>query len=401
MNVTLLGMGCGTEALTIEARNALIQAGLIVGAQRLLDALPEDCSGKRVAAVASADIVNCIVKENCKEVCIVFSGDSGFYSGARGVLPRLSGHTIRMLPGISCVQALAAALSRPWQNWRLASAHGTFCDPVAELMQRAPVLFLTGGPDGPATLCRAIDEAGLGELSVTVGEDLGFPTQKLTFGTAREFSSQKFSPLNVLLAEAVPMPPRRAPGWPDAWFRQEERVPLTKCEVRAAVLSNLAVNPEMVCWDIGAGTGSVGIEMAALCREVWAVEQSAEALALLHRNRKNLHAYNLHIIEGTAPNVLSKLPAPNAVFIGGSGGHMEEILQAVYAANSSAKVCVSAIRFSTLYTAYETMRRLGYEVSVTQLCINHSHDLGGEPMLRAQNPIFLILGEREGTVCDN
>ncbi len=262
---------------------------------------------------------------------------------------------------------------------------------MAELMQGAPVLFLTGGPDGPATLCRAIDEAGLGELSVTVGEDLGFPTQKLTFGTAREFSSQKFSPLNVLLAEAVPMPPRRAPGWPDAWFRQEERVPLTKCEVRAAVLSNLAVNPEMVCWDIGAGTGSVGIEMAALCREVWAVEQSAEALALLHRNRKNLHAYNLHIIGGTAPNVLSKLPAPNAVFIGGSGGHMEEILQAVYAANSSAKVCVSAIRFSTLYTAYETMRRLGYEVSVTQLCINHSHDLGESPCRGRKTPFFSSL----------
>ena len=163
-----------------------------------------------------------------------------------------------------------------------------------------------------------------------------------------------------------------------------------------AVLSNLAVNPEMVCWDIGAGTGSVGIEMAALCREVWAVEQSAEALALLHRNRKNLHAYNLHIIEGTAPNVLSKLPAPNAVFIGGSGGHMEEILQAVYAANSSAKVCVSAIRFSTLYTAYETMRRLGYEVSVTQLCINHSHDLGESPSCGRKTPFFLILGEREG-----
>ena len=287
---------------------------------------------------------------------LLYSGDTGFYSGASGLLPmlRACGISCRVLPGISSVQLLAAAVGRPWQDWKLVSAHGCACDPVAECLTAdgRPVFFLTGGSETPATLCRTLTAAGLGQAHALVGEQLGTPEEKIFFGTAQEVSQKNTASLSVLLIEHLPQPPRRCAGFPDEAFLRGD-VPMTKQEVRAAALAKLAVRPTDTLWDVGAGTGSVSVELALAAPRgrVYAVECDPEACALIRKNRERFAAWNLTLIEGKAPQALEALPAPDAVFLGGTKGSMEAVVDAVLAKNPQARLCISAIALETLSAA--------------------------------------------------
>ena len=391
MTVTLIGCGCGE--LTADARAAIERAELLIGSKRLLDAY--GAGHESVEAVTAAEITAAIKNADARSIAVLFSGDPGFYSGARLLLPLLSGCDARVLPGISSAQLFAARLKQPWQDWRLCSAHGTDCDAVAEVCHGRPVFFLTGGKLGPAELCQSLTDAGLGFLKIFVGEDLGAAAERLTEGTAAELAALGFSPLSVMLAEPAPRPKRRAPGLPDSAFLRADKIPMTKQEVRAAALSKLAVGPEELCWDIGAGTGSVSVELALQCRAVWGIERAEAALALAERNRVKHGAWNLRLVKGEAPAALAGLPAPDAVFVGGSGGHLREILEAVHAANPKARMCVSAVTLEGLHNAYTVLKELGYQAEVTQLSVSRSRAAGDLTLLLAQNPVFLITGGAE------
>lgn len=396
MRVTLAGLGCGGwETVTGEVREALERAEYVIGAPRLAGGLPESVTPRRDSAVRPGEILANLLASGCGEACVVFSGDTGFYSGTRGLLPLLEeqGLETRVLPGISSVQYLAAQLKRPWQDWKLCSAHGVDCDAVAEVCRGRAVCFLTGGTLGPAALCRQLAEAGLGGLPVTVGENLSALDQRVEQGTAAVFAEREFAPLSVLLAEAAPVRPRRTPGIPDEAFLRG-KVPMTKQEVRAAILGKLAVGPEEVCWDIGAGTGSVSLELALQARQVWAVERHPEALELIRANRQRFCAWNLRIAEGRAPEALEGLPPPDAVFVGGSGGELPGILRTVQAANPRARVCVSAIALETVSAALEGLTALGYETEAAQIAVSRTKSAGRLHLLMAQNPVFLITGVR-------
>ena len=378
MKVTLIGTGCGPVPD--------IRADYVVGAARLLEGYP----GRKTVATKAEDILELLLTSGCESCAVLYSGDTGFYSGARTLLPLLAerGIEAEVLSGLSSVQLLAARLGRPWQDWTLCSAHGTDCDPVAAVCQGKPAFFLTGGPDGPARLCGELVRAGLGELPVTVGESLGSEEEAVSSMTAARCAEQTFAPLNVLLCEPAPRYPRRTPGIPDGEFLRVEGVPMTKQTVRAAILAQLAVGPEDVCWDIGAGTGSVSVELALQCRAVWAVERKPEALALAQANREKFGAWNLRLVEGSAPAALEGFPAPDAVFVGGSGGQLPEILQAVRQASPKARVCVSAISLETLHAAMAELR----DPEVTQISVSRSRPAGQFHLLLAQNPVFLITG---------
>lgn len=388
MSITLIGCGCG--ALTEDARAVIDRAALLIGSKRMLEAY----GGNRpqIEAVTADAITAAIEKAGSGEIAVLFGGDLSFCSGARLLLPGLADRDVRLIPGVSSVQLFAARLGRPWQDWLLYSAHGTECDVRAAVCGGRPAFFLTGGKQGPAEICRELTEAGLGFLPVSVGEDLGTALERISRGSAAELSQRSFSPLSVLLAEPAPRPPRRAPGLPDTAFLRAEKIPMTKQTVRAAILSRLAAGPEDCCWDIGAGTGSVSVELALSCRAVWGIEREDAALALAEENRKKHGAWNLRLVRGEAPEALAALPKPDAVFVGGSGGRLREILYAVHAANPAARICVAAITLETLHDACAALRELGCETELTQLSVTHGKAAGGLTLLLAQNPVFLISG---------
>ena len=397
--ITLVGMGAGTpETLTAQGLAALRRADMILGAKRLLEQLPAGCTEHRKALYKADKILAYIAETKAETPVVLYSGDTGFYSGAAGLLEQLRarGEQAMVLPGLSSVQLLAAALGRPWQDWKLVSAHGCACDPVAECSAGQPLFFLTGGTETPATLCAALVQAGLGETAVTVGENLGTAVQKITQGTAAKIAGQSFASLSVLLVEAVPVPNRRTPGLPDEAFIRGE-VPMTKQEVRAAALAKLGVQSEETLWDVGAGTGSVSVELALAAPRgrVYAVECEPDACELIRKNREKFAVHNLILTDGRAPQALEALPAPDAVFIGGTKGGMAAVVDTVLAKNPNARVCISAIALETLSAAIAALTAHGLSAEVTQIAVSRTRPAGRLHLLTANNPIFLITGERK------
>lgn len=397
MNVTLIGMGSGQpENLTLQGLAALRQADLILGARRLLAVLPAGCTENRAAAYRPDEVAELLQTSGAENAVLVYSGDTGFYSGASSMMEKLEalGVRARVLPGLSSIQLLAAALGRPWQGWNLVSAHGRTCDPVAECMQGRPTFFLTGGSEDPATLCAQLAAEGFGDVQGVVGQCLGTPEEKLFRGSVKELAVGRFNSLSVLLVEAAEVLPRRAPGLPDEAFERGD-VPMTKQEVRAAVLAKLAVRPEDILWDVGAGTGSVSVELALAAPRgrVYAVECRPEGCALIKANREKFRTRNLVLVEGLAPAALSDLPAPDAVFIGGSKGSLAAIVDAALDKNPDARICVSAIALETLSAAVAALTAKGRTVQVSQIAVSRAKAVGGLHLMMAQNPIYLITGE--------
>ena len=396
--ITLIGMGASAATLTAEGWDALRRAERVAGARRLLDALPAEVTAERIPAVRPEEILPAL--EGACSAAVLYSGDTGFYSGAPALLERLRGRQVQveLQPGLSSVQLLAARLGRPWQDWKLVSAHGRPCDPVAAVCGGKPAFFLTGvGESGPAALCQKLTDAGLGGLSVAVGEDLGLASQKIFSGSAAQAAGAQFGPLAVLLAEPAFRLPARTPGWPDDTFVRAEGVPMTKQAIRAQVLAQLALCPGETVWDVGAGTGSVSLEMAYANggAPVWAVERLPAACAVLEENRRRLGGWNVRAVEGAAPEALAGLPAPGAVFVGGTGGELEPILDAVWAANPEARVCLTAIALETLAAALEAFAARGRQAEVVQITAAHAGGPGRLHLLRAENPVFILTWAKE------
>ena len=197
-----------------------------------------------------------------------------------------------------------------------------------------------------------------------------------------------------VIADAVALAMKKVA--PDEAFIRGE-VPMTKQEVRAAALAKLAVHPADTLWDVGAGTGSVSVELALAAPQghVYAVECEPDACALIRRNREKFAAWNLSLIEGRAPAALEALPAPDAVFIGGTKGSMAAVVDTVLAKNANARICIAAIALESLSAAIAALTAHGLSAEVTQLAVSRTRPAGRLHLLTANNPIFLITGERK------
>ncbi len=401
--VSIVGMGPGNAALmTRAAQEALDAADLVVGARRLLASLI--CGDARqVAAVASADVLTALEDGAWERAVVAMSGDVGMFSGARGLAEKiragLPGTEVATIPGVSSMQCLAAALERPWQDWRFASAHGVACDLIG-LARTCPNLFLvTGGENTVGALCDRLAQAGLGAARVSVGERLGYPEQRVVVATAAELAGADFDQLSVMLVEAAACAqkpevswPWATPGIPDEMF-ERGRVPMTKQEVRAVALSKLRVAATDTVWDVGAGTGSVSVECALLANagQVFGIERKGEAVELARRNAARFGLNNLQVIEGKAPEALRGLPSPDAVFVGGSAGTLAQVLGLAREKNPQVRVCVSAVTLETLAAATALLATDAWEgFEAVQVQATRAEAVAGYNMMRAQNPVFIV-----------
>ncbi len=400
--VALVGIGPGSGGgMTGDARRAIREADCLIGARRMLEAVRRD--GQAVCeAVAPGDIVQCIrERRDCRRFAVVLSGDTGFFSGAKRLMPLLSDCETRVLPGLSSMQVLCARMGTSYEDVVPLSLHGRDGDIVPDIWQNRRVFALVGGPEGMADLCRTLTEAGLGQVRVTAGERLGYPEERLTAGTAAELAEGSFDPLSAALIENDRARPF-TPGLPDEAFQRGEAVPMTKREVRCCALSRLELTSDAVCWDVGAGTGSVSIEMALLARrgKVFAIEKNESALALLAENRRKFHVSNLETVSGRAPEACRELPAPTHVFIGGSAGNLREIVSLVLEKNPAARLVMTAVTLESAAEMTGVMKDFGF-TETDAVCLNaaRSRTAGPYHLMTAQNPVYLFtLQRREGAV---
>ena len=394
MKVYLIGVGMGNpETLTVRALEAIRACPVLVGARRLLEPWAEN--HQCVPLITAADIAEFIGKTPEGPVAVLLSGDTGFYSGAKNLWPLLGNCEVETVPGISSLTYFCAKIQTTWQDAKLVSAHGRAHNLVGEIQRNAKTFALTGGATKVEDVCRELVERGLGEVRLWVGERLSYADERIVTGTAAELAGESFADLSVLLAEN-PDPvvrPWNGSGLPDGAFLRGD-VPMTKEEVRSLALSKLRLEEHHVVWDVGAGTGSVSVECALSCPagRVYAVEKKEEALALIAENRARFGAANLEIVAGTAPEALEALPAPDRVFLGGTSGGLEEILQAVFHKNPAARVVCTAVTLETVGEAAKCFSRLG-SPDMVQLSVTRTRPAGRYRLMDAQNPVWLFSGE--------
>ena len=290
------------------------------------------------------------------------SGDVGFFSGTKKLLPLLSDCRVTVLPGLSSLSCLCARLGASYEDVVNVSLHGRERDILPDIRRHRRVFTLVGGENGMGDLCRRLTQAGLGYVQVSAGENLSYPEEKITVGTAEELSQVTFPSLCAALIENPAPDWVVTPGLPDEAFTRTESVPMTKSEVRAVCLSKLRLTENPVCWDVGAGSGSVAIEMARLAPKgtVYAIERKDDALELLRENIRKFAPENLTVVSGLAPEVCRDLPAPTHVFIGGSGGNMKEILETVLEKNPNARIVATAVTLESIAELTRCLRELSF-----------------------------------------
>ena len=397
----LIGIGMGVpENMTREAFETFRKADCILGSGRMLDAF-RDWGKPLFDAYDPAKMLG-FIKEHPQYGCIAvaLSGDVGFYSGAKRLTAvfEAEGIETELMPGISSVAYFCSRLKMAWEDVKLMSVHGREQNLTAAVRMHFRTFTLLGGRDTVESLCDKLLKYGLPGVKLYIGERLHYPDERITEGTPEELKGQTFDGLCVALIENPDFQKEIRGCIPDEEFLRGS-APMTKSEVRGLSVEKLRLQEDSVAWDVGAGTGSVTVEMAlrAFEGQVWAVEKKPEAAALIEENCRKFGTPNVHVVEGTAPEALEDLPAPTHVFIGGSSGNLKEILALVLGKNPKVRVVLNAITLETVGEANACLKELPFEnVEITQIQVSKSKKVGPYQMMMGQNPVYIFSCQGKG-----
>ncbi|MBR3631352.1 MAG: precorrin-6Y C5,15-methyltransferase (decarboxylating) subunit CbiT [Oscillospiraceae bacterium] len=400
MTVTIAATGMGgTATLTCEAQEAIAAAELLIGAGRMLE--PYETSGKALfRSYDPASIAERLRSGSEQTAAVLMSGDTGFFSGTRKLLPLLTGMEVRVLPGIASPVYLCARTGRSWERLHCVTLHGTEGSIAVHVRSHPLTCFLLGGRISAAMLCRRLLDYSLPDTAVHIGMRLGCPDEQILHGNPADFTALPPEKLCTVLVENPACCPYLPSGIPDSAFLRTT-VPMTKSEVRCLAVSSLCIAPDDIVWDIGCGTGSVTTELALRCPDghVYAIDRSAGAVRLTLENLRRFSCDNVTVTEGTFPE--TPLPPPGKVFLGGTGGSLRQIAETVYAANPAAHIVLTAVTLETLAAAQTVFAALGKACTVTQIAVTRTKHVGSHTLLQAENPVFLIsvqpAGETSGT----
>lgn len=391
--ISLVGIGMGAEkTLTLEGKKALNEAELLIGAKRMTEAVQKP--GQMVLHEYRSEKIVEYIREHPKyrTVAIALSGDVGFYSGAKKLIDQLDGN-VEVICGISSVVYFMSKIGLSWDDAKIVSAHGRNCNLISLIRHNPKVFSILGTEDGVAVLASRLVYYGMGDVTLYVGENLSYENEKIFHDKAANLTEYRGDALSVVTAcneKATPM--SAVHGISDGEFLRG-KAPMTKEEVRTVSLSKLRLSEDSVCYDVGAGTGSVSVEMAlrAWMGQVYAIEKKEDALALLKENKKKFVVDNLAIIPGVAPEAMTELPAPTHAFIGGSSGNMQDIINLLLEKNPKVRIVINCITLETVTEAMNAIRDFGLEdVDIVQLAAARSKSIGRYHMMMGENPIYII-----------
>lgn len=391
--ISLVGIGMGAEkTLTLEGKKALNAAELLIGAKRMTEAVQKP--GQMVLHEYRSEKIVEYIREHPKyrTVAIALSGDVGFYSGAKKLIDQLDGN-VEVICGISSVVYFMSKIGLSWDDAKIVSAHGRNCNLISLIRHNPKVFSILGTEDGVAVLASRLVYYGMGDVTLYVGENLSYENEKIFHDKAANLTEYRGDALSVVTAcneKATPM--SAVHGISDGEFLRG-KAPMTKEEVRTVSLSKLRLSEDSVCYDVGAGTGSVSVEMAlrAWMGQVYAIEKKEDALALLKENKKKFAVDNLAIIPGVAPEAMTELPAPTHAFIGGSSGNMQDIINLLLEKNPKVRIVINCITLETVTEAMNAIRDFGLEdVDIVQLAAARSKSIGRYHIMMGENPIYII-----------
>ena len=405
--ITLAGIGMGNpDCLTKEVERAIADADILLGADRMIAGYQPKI--EKMPYYTSEQIIpylekmskGTIGRDDIKTV-ILFSGDTGFYSGCQKLYDALlravnDGRLqadVTVMPGISSVAYLAACMGENYQDAVICSMHGKELPDLAKKIRKGKRLFLLmSGLKDVHKLGKLLLNAGLTECTVTAGYQLSYPEQRIMELRPEECMQLQEDGLYICCIKN-PDPERKTltHGRKDGEFIRD-KVPMTKEEVREVSICKLKLYEGAVVYDIGSGTGSVAAEIAGLSDEikVFAVEYKEEAVSLIAQNKEKFGLDNIEIVSGKAPDGLEELPVPTHAFIGGSSGRMKEILSALYQKNSQMRVVINAISMETICEIKEVLSAFPIQnEDVVQIQASRAKRVGTYHLMQAENPVWI------------
>jgi precorrin-6Y C5,15-methyltransferase (decarboxylating) len=381
--IAIVGVGTGYGTVTGEGMKAIENADALIGGKLSADLFAR--LGKKVHYEWRADETKAIIdSEMAENIAVLVSGDVGFYSGAELLVKALIDYDVTLIPGISTVQAFFAKIKLPWKNAALISMHGGGQNIVDTVRRNELTFSLTS--QNKAEIGERLTGFGFGSVKVYVGENLGSESERVFETTAGKIGEETTKEnRTVLVFENPDFNGQVRPGIADGDFFRGE-TPMTKAEIRAIVMGKLGVSPDSVCADIGAGTGSVTVEMAfaAYKGKVYAIEKEQSACRLIEQNTRKFQVGNVEVLESEATEAIRILPKLDAAFIGGSGGKLSGIIGLLLKNNPEVRIVLTAITLKTVTAALGLLPNAEcVQVGVSRL---------QKGMLVANNPIFVVNG---------
>lgn len=400
--IHVIGVGVeGQEGFSPRVRELIGQAELLLGGARQLALFPEFPGEKVEIDSRLADLVDRLKKTERRAV-VLASGDPLFFGIGRTLLRNLPEEELEFVPNVSSVQYAFAKIKEPWDDAVFVSAHGRgLKGSVDRIVANDKAAVLTDEVNTPAAIAAELIDRGRDGYAARLCENLGTAEERIVATDVKGLLEIDAAPLNVLILikeyeaggeEYVP-----TLGIPDEEFVTVKKL-ITKEEIRVVTLAKLKLRHDMILWDLGAGSGSVSIEADHLLPNgrIFAVERNPQCRDFIKTNLKKFNARHVTLVEGEAPGCLETLPDPDRVFIGGSGGNLWEILQAVDARlPAEGRVVLNAVTLDTLTAANEFFDNAGYQVEVTAVNISRTRPLTDYKMFEAYNPVYIVTAVKE------
>jgi precorrin-6Y C5,15-methyltransferase (decarboxylating) len=414
--IHVIGVGLdGASGLSETARSILKQATILVGGDRHLSYFPDHTAERIVLTdlhTTLQTIQNRLIVVEPGYIIILVSGDPLFFGLGRLLLETLPADQITFHPHLSAIQLAFSRVKVPWQDARLISAHGRSLDELTQALQQgtAKIAILTDSQHTPAAIARLLLALDLPvSYDCWVCENLGGVTERVQVFTASDLVHQhQIAPLNVVVLlrsqKSASDRPLHNPlpliGIPDAEIASFSDRPglMTKREIRLLILGELALQTNQYVWDIGAGTGSVSVEIARLCptSHIYAIEKTAAGIALIQQNCQRFAVNNVYPVCGVAPAILQTLPPPDRVFIGGSGGYLDEILtgcSAVLTSDGSIVLAIATVEhLHHLFSWLQAQSATGqaWQHRLLQVQLSRSVPIGELTRFAPLNPITVV-----------
>ncbi len=407
VEVVLAGIGMGDlKSMTEEVRSYVKEADYIFGAERMLKNL--ETSAALYPYYLKRDILPMLEKISNQAVektrCVVlFSGDSGFFSGCEKLyhgLQEVKGLNLKICPGISSMSYFCAKLGISWQDAGIISLHGVSSEEWRPALldcvrTHEKTFFLTSGIEDVKEVARLLKK----EIQPEKGD-------KLYLGYQLSYEEETIIDVELDKIEELVNPGlyvgmilkknrediKLTPGVSDEIF-QRDKVPMTKEEVREVAICKMNLTRSSVVYDIGCGTGSVAIEMANISSgiKVYGIESNEVAVALTKENAERFGVQNLEVVEGMAPEAFMELPAPTHAFIGGTRGQLPEIMDALYKKNSTMRVVITAISLESIAQIQQCVKKFEVkDFEVVQLSVSKAKAFGAYHLMQGNNPVFIF-----------
>ena len=401
LHIDLIGIGPGDENLmTFSASEALNSAEILFGAERMTAPYKDR---KTYPYYRAADIIPVIEAEKPQRIAVLFSGDTGFSSGALRMRREISDwldekgydYEIKTAAGISSIAYFAALTGEDYTDAALLSLHGksddrgAMADLIRTVRTTAKTFVLLSGDKDIRRLGCLLNDNNLSKCKVTVGYQLSYPEETVCTLTPDECLAVYQKGLYLVLItnpEAADKP--LMPVIPDSMFIRD-KVPMTKESVRHLSILRLGLAKDSVLYDIGSGTGSVACESAGLDESVtvYAIEMKKQACDLIRANAEALGLTNIRVVEGRAPEIMTELEPPTHAFIGGSSGNLRDILRTLPAGT---RVVINAVSLETMAEIQSVIKEFNTaDLSIEQISVSRSRELGNYHLMTAENPVMI------------